>query len=153
MKLPEVKVVKDGYHKKYYINNKRVYPNDKHGCRMSIKYGNFIIKFNHSFYYHKDLEQYKKFSIYDRRYFPKCYFDNGEYSIHEYVYHIRMDKHNEAVYYDEYNKACELKEKYDLRDFESCQLGIRRKSKSRQVKLVYFDYGYRYESTNHRSRD
>ena len=138
MKLPKVEIKKIGRKTYYFIDGKEVKPYFKNGCRKRIKYGRFLIKFNCDRAIHEDMKVYRSISIYDRRYFPKCYFDNGIYSIHEYVPHIRYENLNADVKDSFYAKAINLERRYGFGDFSSCQLGMRRDNK----KLVYFDYGY-----------
>jgi hypothetical protein len=138
MKLPKVEIKKINRKTVYFVDGKEVKPYFSNGCRKRIRYGKFIIKFNHKFAKHYDLELYKQISRWDKRYFPKCYFDNGVYSIHEYVPHVRLESVDQFTADTYYKKAGDLRYKYKFGDFSLYQLGIRKSNKM----LVYFDYGY-----------
>lgn len=140
MRLPKVEIERIRNKTVYFVDGKEVKPYFKHGCRKRIRCGKFLIKFNHPYAKHYDLDIYKTISRYDKRYFPKCYFDNGVYSIHEYVPHVRMGTLlSTKVNTDKlYKQAVLLRIKYKLGDFSIHQLGVRKSNK----RLVFFDYGY-----------
>ncbi|HNC59144.1 MAG TPA: hypothetical protein PLP33_27200 [Leptospiraceae bacterium] len=134
--LPKFKTInKKSGQREFFFENKKFEPCKDCGARpkqIFLDYG-IIVKFQTIYDYtrHDDLKFYCKIEEQDLIYFPKLYYDDGTYSIHEFVAHKR------DVSDEDYKKAEELSDKYGFNDFRKSQIGTRLDN----GKLVYFDYG------------
>lgn len=132
--LPNFEVRSGKRFREFYMDGVKFRPVYSSGVRPKKAFPELgiVVKFQHEDYdfRHSDSIFYSRIKEEDRIYFPKLYFENDLYSVHEYVAHKRYVN---AV---NYQLARKLRQKYQFNDFRMGQIGTRLDNKN----LVYFDY-------------
>ena len=139
MNLPKIEVKLESRKRKYLINGEQVKTKSggKLGCRPKVFLPELgiVIKFNARWkrHAHNDEEFYNKLSENDKQYFPKLICQTKDYTIHEYVPHVKAKVNSEEDWLAEH-----LAHKYGIGDYHIWQIGKRLDN----GELVFFDYGF-----------